>query len=80
MTATPKTLNEAISNGLYSFGLSNRERPAPDVIEAHLRDFLAQKIGAAMLGTDSLETKKALQLLWEKITGENYADINRRSP
>jgi hypothetical protein len=73
---TPKNLREAIENGVFYQPVGGQG----ELIEPHVIDYLAQKFGAAMLGTDSLETKKALQLLWEKITGENYADINRRSP
>jgi hypothetical protein len=73
MPGTPKTLNEAISNGLYSFGLGNRESPAPLVIEAHVRDFIAQKFGAAMLNTsDDALAFNTLANLWEKIIGEPY--------
>lgn len=63
---TPATLNQAIANGLYDARYSGQTHL--EMVEAHVRDFLAQKFGAAFLGTASPTTEAALILLWTKVT------------
>jgi hypothetical protein len=61
---TPKSLNEAVQNALM-VGPMNE---APERVVAHVRDFLAQRFGAAML--ERPESQSVLDELWETITGE----------
>ncbi len=62
-TGTPKTLREAISNG-------RKVDPGTPTIHEHVRDFLAQKFGAAFLESEG-ETLAKLQELWTAVTGED---------
>ena len=65
ITGTPKTLQEAIQNGLAaSIGKPNRAQ----VIEKHVQDFLAQRFGAMMLRTQK-STTSVLKGLFEEIRG-----------
>ena len=68
--ATPKTLEEAISNGETDFvTTSQAEREACEkVISMHVRDYLAQKFSGPMLEYDVIG--HILATLWERITGE----------
>lgn len=64
---TPLSLDEAVYRGL-SVG------PLCDVIQrtrAQVRDFLAQKFGAAYLRANSEEELERLVELWNQVTGEN---------
>ncbi len=61
-TGTAKTLKEAIANG-------RRVDPGTPTIHLYVRDFLAQKFGAAFVASDG-ETLAKLQELWSSITGE----------
>lgn len=45
---TPKTLREAVSNGLSSYRPDSSGR-MDEHVELHVKDFLAQKFGAAMI-------------------------------
>lgn len=49
MSKTPKTLNEAIENGVNE---SSSKLDLTEVIEMHVRDFLAQKFGSMMLSDE----------------------------
>jgi hypothetical protein len=71
MSGTPKTLVEAIMNGLEEFMPAGRAREELALhIEPHITDFVAQKFGCAMLEANESETKqKTLADLFEKITG-----------
>jgi hypothetical protein len=63
---TPKTLADAIENGLMQGPVSGiRTRT-----HASVRDFLAQKFGAMMIKEQDEHTQAALKELWHKITGE----------
>lgn len=46
--STPKTLQEAIGNGIREATLNGSSNSGKH-IEAHVKDFLAQRFGAAML-------------------------------
>jgi len=59
MTGTPKTLMEAIDNGIKD---SNGNDATPFIRE-HVVDFLAQKFGTSMLQTEDPEVRK----LWQAI-------------
>lgn len=61
---TPKTLNEAIENGLKeAFGPMKRPR-ASRIIKNHVKDYMAQKFGISMLA------KESLKKCFERITHE----------
>lgn len=69
---TPKTLIEAINNALAANPV-----PSPHgvdvVIQAHVRDFLAQRFSVAILDADgSHNCEGVVADLWEKITGERF--------
>lgn len=64
---TPKTLKEAIENGLCDASLKGYDQIA-EFIESHVRDFLAQKFGAHELNFSGQETAA----LWKMITGKEY--------
>lgn len=70
---TPKTLQEAIQNGITD-GVSRAVKSvgspplARDVIAEHVIDFLAQKFRAHELNYSGQET----EALWEAITGREY--------
>lgn len=57
---TPKTLDEAIENAICIGPLSELQ----ERMYHHVRDFLAQKFGIAMLDQDELQ----LEILFEAIT------------
>lgn len=65
---TPTTLYQAIVNGRFAAIDLNADFPAR-VIQSHVRDFLAQKFGVALLEADD-HTALVLKNLWEKLTGE----------
>lgn len=60
---TPKTLLEAINNGLEASEGTGLERKL--VIKQHLRDYLAQKFTAGMMGSWDLEQ------LWREVANED---------
>lgn len=69
---TPKTLIKAIENGLDDvFGQDLRRSYMSVVISRHVRDFLSQKFGSAILSSDNDEELSKLKSLWLQITGEN---------
>lgn len=63
---TPKTMKEAIENGVRD--CESREAHDPElkahIIETHVRDFLAQKFAATMLSDDC----QTVSSLWQHIT------------
>ncbi len=64
---TPKTLDEAIINALCVGPLSE----VRDRMYHHVKDFMAQKFGVAMLSpevTSSPEVEKLIQSLFEALT------------
>lgn len=67
---TPKSLNQAIINALRQ-----RNRRADDitveVIREHVKDFIAQKFGAAMMSAETDQASNDLRKLFDKIVGDN---------
>ena len=61
---TPKTLDQAIRNGLNEF---QPGMDAAHVVETHVRDFLAQKFGVAFY---TVQDEAGLRDLWYRITGK----------
>lgn len=72
-TGTPESLKQAIENG-YGKAQTARKKPgylgAGAVIVPHVRDFLAQKFGAAMLSAPSKDEESRLSDLWKAIVGD----------
>lgn len=62
MSGTPKTLREAISNGLTNLVFAD---DSAEHIEDHVRDYLSQHFATAMLEHPGCDT--ILSKLWEKI-------------
>lgn len=61
---TPKTLTQAINNGLS-------DPSGRGCVKTHLKDFLAQKFNVAMIeNEDNTEVVEALKSLFERITKE----------
>lgn len=70
MKPTPRTLREAIENGLEIAENSTGVIYSSAIIQQHVKDFLSQKMAAAYLKVDTDE--KALKILtefWEAATG-----------
>lgn len=63
---TPKTLDEAIHNGLCVGPLSE----VVDRTKHCVRDYLAQRFGVAMLKAHTPEQEALVCELWAAITGE----------
>lgn len=63
---TPLSLKEAIQNG-GSFSVDRLNH-----VYMNVRDFLAQRIGAAILEADGSERER-LEALWTSITGEKLS-------
>ena len=65
--ATPKSLEEAIQNGITSSAYRNQKdfRPTAQHVEQHVLDYLAQKVCAAMVDNLTIEE------LWALIIGGN---------
>lgn len=79
-TGTPATLRDSIHNGLAEgynetlvltgeFGIHPSQKL---LIENHVRDYLAQKFGRAILDAESPDQEKALLSLYEKVTGFSF--------
>ena len=64
---TPKTLNQAIINGLEDYGFQNTEKLA-QFIEPHIKDFLAQKFNVSMMKQSDDKLSDDIKALFEKIT------------
>lgn len=64
---TPKTLNQAIINGLEDYGFQNNEKLAK-FIEPHIKDFLSQKFNVSMMKQQDDKLADDLKALFEKIT------------
>jgi hypothetical protein len=69
---TPKTLTEAIRNGLEDLDHVPNIDDA-QIIEAHIKDFLSQKFQLFMLPPEPSHTDKiaamTAEMLWAKIIG-----------
>jgi len=68
---TPKTLEQAIKNGLNEVATRIEFGATPDssaVIEMHVRDFLAQKFTP-----DVLDNPKVVAL-WTRVTGKKIGE------
>lgn len=63
---TPKTLEQAIKNGLLQAESQGFEKQGEivEIIRAHIIDYLAQKFGAAML---QVEDSRLIEDLFKKI-------------
>lgn len=61
---TPKTLEQAIKNGLLQAESQGLQKEVVEVVYAHIVDYLAQKFGAAIL---SVEDPRLLEDLFKKI-------------
>lgn len=69
MNGTPKNLNQAVCNGLMAFegfDVRNNVDLVP-VVEAHVKDYLAQKFGAVILAGEPDEAAKLIEL-FKRIT------------
>lgn len=64
---TPKTLKQAIENGLDDVK-NNPGMDAAEIIKAHVRDRLAQRFSAAMFTHD--EAEKMLMALFNDVVDE----------
>lgn len=64
---TPKTLREAVSNGLSSYRPDSSGR-MDEHVELHIKDFLAQKFGAAMIEASTEENEIELKRLYLALT------------
>lgn len=60
---TPKTLNQAIVNGMCIGQMKDMKGN----ILNHVRDFLSQRFGAAMLAAPTTEEEARLKALFEEI-------------
>jgi hypothetical protein len=71
MTGTPKTLRQAIRNGIWENG---EERVTEDhqvfTIRRHVRDFLAQQFAIAMMNAPEAEAER-LSATFKRIVGES---------
>jgi hypothetical protein len=63
---TPKDLREAIRRALYVGPLSGAENRLMD----YVKDFLAQRFGAAQMQAQGNETPESLDRLWKSIFRE----------
>jgi hypothetical protein len=61
---TPKTLRQAIE-----YGMRAGDEADCQIIEMHVRDFLAQKFGVALLSVYGGYAENAISILYEEITG-----------
>lgn len=64
---TPKSLKEAIANGLAEASYSDKALLV-DTVYVHIKDILAQKFAAAYY-TKNEEALKEMEKLWANITG-----------
>lgn len=64
MNGTPKTILQAIDNGVHAYNESTPNNPfyCNEMIETHVKDFLRQKIGAMMLDSDPAVVSAAIKL------------------
>lgn len=70
---TPKTLGEAISNGLDKIDVFQGRPKNIEVIEAHVRDFLSQKFGVSILECELRgDEPRTERKLWIAITGKAF--------
>jgi len=63
MPGSPKSLREAIQNGISAA----ENGSAAETIEAHVRDYLSQKFQVPFHSVNQ-DTVEAVQKLWNKIT------------
>lgn len=59
---TPLTLQEAITNAIHEDNI----KPFPQKLETHIKDFLAQRFGAAYLKSSESQIR-AMEKLWDSI-------------
>lgn len=62
MKGTPKTLKEAIKNGIVE---PQSGHPSDNIYD-HVKDFLAQKVQVAIFRNPNIEAE--IKKLWEEIT------------
>jgi hypothetical protein len=65
MTGTPKTLAQAIANGMEQKHKDTYE--LHENIQNHVTDFLAQKFGKALLVSTNQEATNIIQALWREV-------------
>lgn len=68
---TPKTLPEAIANGLDSSMARPDAEAKALAVQPHVRDFLAQKFTQAMLAAKGKGEMRRIDELWKKIIGQS---------
>lgn len=68
---TPKNLDQAIYGGLCVGPLCD----VVDRTKAHVRDYLAQKFGVAMLKAHTPEQEALICELWTAVTGEDCSRL-----
>lgn len=72
---TPKTLEGAIQNGFFQIheqGTDPLSPGATQIMEMHVRDYMAQHFGAALLkaSAESETVTTILSAIYERITGK----------
>lgn len=65
---TPKTLIEAVSNGLDEQGLQGASQVRAQLISRHIKDFLSQHMQVAMNVESAQEKDAALDRLWAAVS------------
>lgn len=66
---TPKTLIEAINNGIDDSHNVDVSGHLDDVLQKHIRDYISQKVTAAMLSSNE-ETERVIYHLFKQIVNE----------
>lgn len=72
---TPKTLLEAVINGLQEAKIEHTHAVLTNpknakMVKAHVKDFLAHKFNVAILNSTAPEIEKMLFKLFEEVTNE----------
>lgn len=66
--ATPKDMATAIDQGMADYAESGTPDNGAQFVAIHVKDFLAQHFGVAMLGASSDAEMVALRKLFDRIT------------
>lgn len=73
---TPKTMTDAIANGIASFDLNYQTMvPMTYHVQLHIRDFLAQKFNQAILEMDNWRDGSSTKLSPEEILKKLWDDV-----
>lgn len=68
---TPKSLIEAIQNGIEEAGIDAPAEVAAKIAKRHIRDFLSQKFAVGLMRADlNGEVVSSIEKLFSEITGE----------